>query len=247
MATHKKLVPKRDRLISPALTAQEFSKGWLGDSEIQDLLREVHEDQERQRRRGLSKAQMYENAIHESGHAVLAGCLGIGPLTSGIKLWPHGNREKGQQDTRWGMTQLCHWTESDGPVRDEMERSIVSLFAGREAQNRLTEVFARDGWNALPAEYVLSIELDGASRDDRMVRNLLSKIPLHLEESQASLYNSLLDRTRRLLDENWPAVVSVARAVLRTKHYSLGGKAITRIVNRTMGTRYRVIRTCIHL
>lgn len=243
MARRNKLLPKRERTVSHLVLAPDELKARVNESELEELLRRARQEIDQRRLRGLSKREMYENAIHESGHAVAAVCLGIGPLLPGIKLWRHGKRAGGL-DIRWGVTQVCLWSESDGVVRAEMEKSIVSLLAGREAQNRLTVVFSQKGWAALPVEFALAVELDGASRDDKMVRALLSQIPLRAEEWQASLYNSLLDRTRRLLDQNWPALLAVAQWILRTKHYSLSGKAITKLVNRKMHTKYRVVRSC---
>jgi hypothetical protein len=242
MPSDKKLRPKGHRPID-GLTVPEGLRLRLSAFELQDLLHEAQEEVESKKQRGLSVRQMFENAVHESGHAVVAACLGIGPLPLGIKLWPRGRTDKGQ-GIRWGVTQLCHWAKSEGVFRDEIEKSIVSLLAGRQAQNRLTNVFQEHGWGAAPAQYALAVELDGSLVDDKMVSRLLGYVPLLPGETASSIYNSLLDRTQRLMDQNWLAVLSVARAVLRTKHYSLDGKMITKIINRTMNTKCKAIRRC---
>ena len=105
----------------------------------------------------------------------------------------------------------------------------MSLLAGRQAQNRLTDEFRKNGWTAPPALYALANELDGSSRDDAMVRQLLQHIPLRPGETLAALYNSLLDRTQRLLDENWLAV-HAKRVVLL---------ALGFVIPRSIGTHLR--------
>jgi hypothetical protein len=243
----KKLKPRRERPIRTEISVPENLRSRLNESELQDLMRETEDEITRENHRVLSVREMYENAIHESGHAVVGASLGIGPLPPGIKLWRRGQREEGRSEIKWGLTQLCHWTESDGIVRDEIEKSIVSLLAGRQAQARLTDVFREHRWTASQAQYWLANELDGSSRDNKMVTGLLEHVPLRTGETAASLYNSLLDRTQRLLDQNWPAVQSVARALLRTKHYSLGGKMVTKIVNFKMKAKHPTIRRCADL
>jgi hypothetical protein len=188
---------------------------------------------------------MFENAIHESGHAVAAVCLGIGPLRAGIKLWRHGHKEVGTGDISWGATRICQRNKSDAIVRVDIENSIVSVLAGKLSQYRLTEVFWEEGWTGHAASYAASLELTGAwNRDDAMVNDLLRDLPLRTGETLASARVSLEDRTQRLLDNNWPAVQAVAKALLKTKHYSLDGKTITRITNQAMGSTYPPLRSC---
>jgi hypothetical protein len=209
------------------------------------LLDKLLEIQEEQRQKGLSRREMFENAIHESGHAVAAVCLGIGPLRAGIKLWRHGHNERGTGGISWGATRICQWAKSEAIVRSEIEGSIVSVLAGKLSQYRLTEVFREEGWTAHPASYAASLELTGAwTRDDAMVNDLLAVLPLRTGEALASALVSLEDRTQRLLDKNWPAVQAVAKALLKTKHYSLSGKTITSIVNQATGSTYQPIQSC---
>jgi len=127
----------------------------------------------------------------------------------------------------------------------EIEKSVMAVLAGKQAQNRLTRVFRQERWAGHPASYALELELDGSTWDDAIVRELLDHhLPLREGETPASAYVSLVDRTQKLLDDNWLAVKAIARAVLKTKHYSLNGKMITTIVNNSMKSNYRALQGC---
>jgi hypothetical protein len=209
------------------------------------LLLEAQEELQERRRRGLNRREMFENAIHEAGHGVTAVCLGIGPLPTGIKLWRHGRQDRRTKNFCWGVTRMCRWTKADGYVRQEIENSVVSVLAGRLPQYRITEVFEQEGWSGQPALYEMSLELIGVSaQDDALVGELLGNLPLKSGETLSSVRVSLEDRTQRLLDHNWPAVLAVANAVLKAKHCLLAGRTITKIVNRRMKAGYSPIKSC---
>lgn len=192
----------------------------------------------------LTRGQMRENAFHESGHAVIGLSLGIGPLGSGIKLWPRRIRHGPNSGFKFGQVRMCIWTESDAVVREEIERSIMAVLAGQLAQHRLTPAFQSDGWAAHPSAYVADLKLVRWQGDDRLIGRLLQHLPLNDGQSSASALVSLTDRTQRLLDNTWPGVQAVARAVLRARHYSLSGKQVAGLVNDVMHSKYRPVNRC---
>jgi hypothetical protein len=212
---------------------------------ISSLLVEALQEQKERRRRGLSRKEMFENGIHEAGHATVAVRLRLGPLPAGIKLWRHGCDIRGTAEFCWGVTHLCRWVEADGVVRQEIENSIVTVMAGRFAQYRTTNIYREQSWTATPALYAMELEMtDAWSQDDALIAELLSYIPLRSGEAITSARTSLEDRTQRLLDENWSAVLAVARSVLNAKHYLLEGRVVTKIVNREMKTDFSTVKKC---
>jgi hypothetical protein len=128
--------------------------------------------------RSLTHPEMRENAFHEAGHAVAALHLGIGPLASGIKLWPRPVRDPATSGTKFGEVKVCLWTKSDKVLRDEIERSTMVVLAGELAQHRLTPTFKHDGWAAHQSSYRAELKLDRWQADERLLHELLRHLPL---------------------------------------------------------------------
>jgi hypothetical protein len=195
----------------------------------------------------LTRCQMRENAFHEAGHAVVGLCLGLGPLGSGIKLWSRAVSNPATHGKKFGQVRMCLWTKGNQVVPEEIEHSIVSVLAGELAQHRLTATFESFNWTAHPSQYRADLTLDRWQDDERLIRDLLRELPLKAQQTAASALASLTDRAQRLLDDNWPGVEAVARAVLKTKHYSLSGKQVAALVNDVMHSKYRHVNRCHHV
>jgi hypothetical protein len=197
---------------------------------------------------GLLRTERCERTLFmKAGHAVVALRLGIGPLASGIKLWPRPVRDPATSGTKFGEVKVCLWTKSDKGLGEGIERSIMVVLAGELAQHRLTPTFKRDGWAAHQSSYRAELKLDGWQADERLLHELLRHLPLKTGQTTAAVLVSLTDRTQRSLDDTWHAVDAVARAVLKAKHHSLSGKQLAKIVNRTMASDYRHVTRCCNL
>ena len=196
----------------------------------------------------LSHEALVEDANHESGHAIAAVRLGIGPLPQGIELYPSGELCAKTSQVIYGRAFTCQKTQGSPGPRVETENSIQVLVAGPLAQFRLHTAFKGFGWELdsdIPARS-FEIRLDGWAQDLSAVRMYLEDIP---ECERAETYKRLLEGTKNMVECQLSAIKKVAQELLR--NYSpqvnivrLSGKRIVEVFNQINNTQTCVISDC---
>ncbi len=189
-----------------------------------------------------------EDANHESGHAIAAVCLGIGPLPQGIELYPCGQLFPKTSQVIYGRAFTCLKTQGSSGPRVETENSIQVLLAGPLAQFRLHTAFKRLGWELdsdIPTRS-FEIRLDGWAQDLSAARMYLEEIP---ECEKADTYKRLLEGTKNMVERQLSAINKVAQELLcqyspQVNIVRLSGKRIVEVFNQINNNQACVISDC---
>ena len=196
----------------------------------------------------LSPQALIEDANHESGHAVAAICLGIGPMPQGIELYPCGRPGLDKAQVVYGCAFTCSKEVGPPGARVEVENSIQMLLAGVLAQFRLHKAYERLGWELdtdIPTRSH-EIRLDAWELDLARSRGYLREIP---ESERADTYARLLSLTKSMVEHQLTVIVRVAQELLSqylpdAERVSMDGSRIVEIFNEINQTEFRVIEDC---
>ena len=196
----------------------------------------------------LSPKALVEDANHESGHAIAAVRLGIGPLTRGIELYPCGELFPSSSHVIYGSAFTCQKAQGSPGPRVESENSIQVLLAGPLAQFRLHTAFRRLGWelNSDIPTRSFEIRLDGWAQDLSAVNKYLEEIP---ERERAETHRRLLEATKNMVEHQLSAINNVAQELLcqyspQVNIVRLNGERIVEVFNQINNTQARVISDC---
>ena len=128
-------------------------------------------------------------AYHEAGHMTAAAVQQMPLRSRGIHVDPKGS----------GIAYYWHREPGDPADsqkdREERQRTIVTLYAGRIAQQKFFPDAPEEDWQA----------------DDKKMHTLLDE--MHLAERQA-VEDEMWERARELVDRRWPVIAALAKTLL---------------------------------
>lgn len=143
-------------------------------------------------------------AYHEAGHAVAAVVQGLEVQRATIAA----------DHEEWGCVEVAPVEDDFSPewdppekVKEVLEPRLVTLLAGRVAEE-------------LRAGGVALSETDESDWGDRQAVVEFADCLAGGPEQTQTLVDSLIERARELLIENWPAVAAVAQALLERETLS---------------------------
>ncbi len=168
----------------------------------------------------LTKAALFENAIHECAHAVIATHLGVIKPGGKTKVWAGGR----------GGLKLKTWYGKVDFQAAERKSMLIALMAGEKAQFKSLQGFSEKGWESDPGTLWMRAKGPQSQYDRDEIKRLLSQFSAD-EGIQLSLLLECAKATQELVDQHWPLILKVARSLLRARHLSLSNKQVIRLVS----------------
>jgi hypothetical protein len=151
----------------------------------------------------IDREYQESTAYHEAAHTIVCIAQEIPILEFGLRIDSKGNGESHTYRRTGGN---LNNTESDARERG---KSVILLFAGYLGQVKMFP----------------EIESEAIANDEFQIDELLDEIYPHESEEWQAAKNKLREKSERLVADNWPAIETLAKALLAKPWTPQGARA----------------------